>query len=229
MMWRSWLRQYGSPRAWWNWARAHPWAATALLIAAFGMRVFLEVVDEYYEQELAPIDQWVQHQVFAHRNPLNTAFAHGISDLQVLPGILALTLPVLIALLAQRRAVAALVFLLVPAVTGMMVELLKLIFHRQRPLDALVAEAGNSFPSGHATGSMVFYGLFGYLILRYWIRHHPTRIIVVVFVTGMIFLTGLARIYLQVHYPSDVAAGWAAGAIILAGAILFLEAWERQA
>jgi undecaprenyl-diphosphatase len=45
---------------------------------------------------------------------------------------------------------------------------------------------------------------------------------------AMILLTGLARIYLQVHFPSDVAAGWSAGAVILAGAVLFLEAWEQR-
>lgn len=222
------MRQYLAPHAWWYWARAHPWAATAVLIAAFGVRVFAEMVDEYYEHGLASADQWIQGLIFVHRTPLNTVFAHGISAMLVLPGVLVLLLPVCIILLAQRRRVAALVYLLVPAATGLLVELLKNIFHRQRPPDGLVLEPGNSFPSGHATGSMVLYGLLAYLLLRYWVRPRPLRVLVVLAMAALIVLTGLARVYLQVHFPSDVAAGWSAGAIILAGAILVLEAWERQ-
>lgn len=228
MDYRAWLRQYLSPRAWWAWIHAHPWASVAILIAGFGARVFTEVVEGYYEKGLAPVDHWIQQLIFAYRTPVNTAFAQGISDLLVLPGVLVLLLPVFIALLAQRRMMAAWVYLLVPSLTGLLVEFLKNFFHRQRPLDGVIYEPGNSFPSGHATGSIVLYGLLGYILLRYWVRPRWARALIILVISALILLTGLARVYLQVHFPSDVAAGWGAGAVILAGAMLLLEAWEER-
>lgn len=225
---RTWFRKYGNPRALWHWVRRHPWSSVAILIAGFGVRVFAEMIDELYEQGLAGPDQQIQQIIFAHQTPLNTALARGISDMLVLPGVLVLLLPVLIALLAQRRVFAAMVYLLVPSATGILVELLKIIFHRQRPLESLIHESGNSFPSGHATGSFVLYGLLCYILLRYWVKPRWARIVVILATAVMILLTGLARVYLRVHFPSDVAAGWGAGAIILAGAMLFIEAWERR-
>lgn len=212
----------------WAWIRRHPWSAIALILAGFGIRLFSEIVDEFYERQLSPTDALIQHWVFAYRTPLNTAFALGISDMLLIPGVLALVLPMLIALLAFRRWMAAAVFVLVPSLTGLFVEELKLLFHRPRPLGGLIVQPGNSFPSGHATGSIVFYGLLAYLLIRYWVTPWWARTIVIVVAVVMIVLTGFARVYLQVHYPSDVAAGWGAGAIILAGAILFLEAWEHR-
>jgi len=200
----------------------------ALIIAGMGIRIFSEMVDEFYEQELSPVDLHIQAILQPYHTPALDTAARVISDFLVLPWILLLVAPMLLALLANRRHVAALVFVLLPAFTGLLVELLKLLFGRERPATALFVEIGNSFPSGHATGSMVVYGLFGYLTARFFIHARWARIVALMLAGIMILLTGLARVYLHVHYPSDVAAGWGAGAVILAGAVLFLEAWERR-
>ncbi len=213
----------------WAWMLRHPWSALALIIAGLGIRVFGEMVDEFYEQELSPVDLRLQAALQPYHAPALDTAARLISDLLVLPWIALLIVPMLIGLLAQRREVAALVFLLVPAFTGLLVEMLKLLFGRERPPTAIIDEIGHSFPSGHATGSVVVYGLLGYLTARFLLRARWARGIALALAALMILLTGLARVYLHVHYPSDVAAGWGAGAIILAGAILFLEAWERRA
>ena len=88
---------------------------------------------------------------------------------------------------------------------------LKALFHRARPLHnhGFIVEPGWSFPSGHAFGSMVFYGMLAYVLLRLSPRCHRAIIAGAVLSIGVV---GISRILLQVHYFSDVMAGYTAGA-----------------
>ena len=93
--------------------------------------------------------------------------------------------------------------------------LLKFLFHRPRPLIPLLKEAqGLSFPSGHAMMSFSFYGLLIYLVWRN-IENPWVRGVLVTLLFLLIFTIGLSRIYLRVHYASDVMAGFAVGIIWL--------------
>lgn len=85
---------------------------------------------------------------------------------------------------------------------------LKLIFRRPRPADPwLVQEGGFSFPSGHSMVSMAFYGFLIYLVWR--CVTNPKRRYVLTAVLGvLILLIGLSRIYLGVHYVTDVLGGF---------------------
>lgn len=92
--------------------------------------------------------------------------------------------------------------------------LLKLVLHRERPLTDYVLHMFTptfSFPSGHATGSTVAYGLLAYLSWMY--MPQPWNIIAPVVFLLLILSIGVSRIYLGAHYPSDVAAGWLVGII----------------
>ncbi|WP_077511340.1 phosphatase PAP2 family protein [Rhodanobacter sp. B05] len=88
---------------------------------------------------------------------------------------------------------------------------LKMLFQRTRPLHdhGFIIEPGWSFPSGHAFGSVVFYGMLAYVLLRLSPRFHRTIIAAAVLLIGVV---GISRILLQVHYFSDVLAGYTAGA-----------------
>jgi len=96
---------------------------------------------------------------------------------------------------------------------------LKVLFNRARPdLHRLIEIGGYSFPSGHATNAITFYGIFTFIL---W-THIPTRwgrTLLMIFSSTMIFMIGLSRIYLGVHYPSDVIAGYFAGGFWLILAI----------
>ncbi|WP_266171846.1 phosphatase PAP2 family protein [Dyella subtropica] len=92
---------------------------------------------------------------------------------------------------------------------------IKALVERPRPWHdhGFITEAGWSFPSGHALGSMVFYGMLAYVMLRLLpMRWHRAVIAATVLLVGMI---GISRILLQVHYFSDVIAGYACGLIWL--------------
>jgi undecaprenyl-diphosphatase len=96
------------------------------------------------------------------------------------------------------------------------VELLKSAVARERPdfLEPIFAEHGFSFPSGHASLSMVGYGVLAVLVSRSFLPHWA-QLAVYGAVAVLVFLIGLSRVWIGVHYPSDVIAGWVAGATVV--------------
>ena len=92
--------------------------------------------------------------------------------------------------------------------------ILKLIFIRERPLDGIITETGYSYPSGHSFVSFAFYGFLVYLITKSNLTKR-TKIFFTSLLIVLIPLIGLSRVYLGVHYPSDVLGGFIGGAIYL--------------
>ena len=107
--------------------------------------------------------------------------------------------------------------------------LLKYIFHRGRPQFAteFITHASWSFPSGHAMESMVGYGMLVGVTLHQ--LHSPVRRRLVIAAAGLlIFVIGVSRVYLAVHYLTDVVAGWLAGAAWLFVCITAYRFAERR-
>ena len=89
--------------------------------------------------------------------------------------------------------------------------LMKLFFHRVRPPHPLINPLRNfSFPSGHATSAIIFYGLLAYLIWKTDIPK-PLKYFLGSLLLLFAILIGFSRIYLRLHYPSDVLAGFCIG------------------
>jgi len=106
-------------------------------------------------------------------------------------------------------------------------ETLKHVFERVRPVHAsgVVAAEGWSFPSGHSSGAVVAYGLLAYVLIRALPpRWHPAVVLVAV---ALAFTIGSSRVFLQVHYPSDVVAGFLSGSAWLAICIVGFEFARR--
>ncbi|WP_404452128.1 phosphatase PAP2 family protein [Virgibacillus necropolis] len=90
--------------------------------------------------------------------------------------------------------------------------LLKSIFEVARPeLEPLVHASYYSFPSGHSMNSIAFFGLLAFLFSRYISRSRAQSVRIWRTVAILIFLIGLSRVYLGVHFPLDVLGGFAAG------------------
>lgn len=97
-------------------------------------------------------------------------------------------------------------------------QVFKIILQRPRPIEyRIISETGYSFPSGHSMVSMAFYGYFIYLIYKH-IKNKYLKWFFITILAFLILLIGLSRIYLGVHYVSDVMAGFA---ISIAYLILF--------
>jgi membrane-associated phospholipid phosphatase len=141
---------------------------------------------------------------------------------------------VLLAVLAwHRRRRAALVLLLITVGAQFLNDILKTLFHRARPtpLVGFLDAQQFSFPSGHAMVSAAFYFYVAYLTWRYvrglW------RGVVIAGLVLLVLLIGLSRLYLEVHYLSDVIAGYLAGflwadAVILGGRVLTVRSNHRR-
>lgn len=137
-----------------------------------------------------------------------------------LGGVLYFTiLSFLVVVLAKRKKTK----LLIPINIGLgtIINLIiKEIIKRPRPsVTRLVNESGYSFPSGHAMTSIAFYGFLIYLIYKR-IQNKYLKWALIIVLCILIFLIGFSRIYLGVHYASDVISGFIAGAIYL---IIFIK------
>lgn len=105
---------------------------------------------------------------------------------------------------------------------------LKHLISRPRPVDmAVYLEDLSSFPSGHATIAVVFYGFIAYYVFKKIFGWH--RWLIVVGGLLLIFLISFSRIYLGVHYLSDVIGGLLVGTLWLSGGIVFLETKKQPA
>lgn len=103
---------------------------------------------------------------------------------------------------------------------------LKYFFDRQRPMAPLVEASGLSFPSGHSMVAASFYGLLIYLVWHN-VKNVRLRNLLVGLLTVFVVLIGFSRIYLRVHYASDVLAGFAAGFLWVIVGITTLRRLER--
>ena len=119
-------------------------------------------------------------------------------------------------------------FSIVIIFTSILNQMLKDFFHRARPdFHRLVEIGGYSFPSGHAMSAMAVYGALAFLL---W-RHIPTRLgrtILIILSAIMIFMIGISRVYLGVHYPSDIIGGYFASALWLTIAIWFYQRYKER-
>lgn len=134
-----------------------------------------------------------------------------------------LCIAVAIVLVALGRCWLMLGWVVVVAGNGVVNTALKQMFARVRPLglDGLTLADGFSFPSGHSSGSVVAYGMLAYLALRLlpfrW--HLPALMLAMT----LAFTVGSSRIFLRVHFASDVIAGFASGAAWLALCVTAIE------
>jgi undecaprenyl-diphosphatase len=136
----------------------------------------------------------------------------------------ALCVVMAIVLLVRRERLFAIGWIVAIAGNAVLNLTLKAEFARVRPLrDQAIAQAdGYSFPSGHSSGSVVAYGLLAYVVIHMTPRafHLPALLAG----ATIAFATGCSRIFLQVHYPSDVIAGFASGLAWLTIVVASIEA-----
>jgi undecaprenyl-diphosphatase len=119
--------------------------------------------------------------------------------------------------------------LLVVAMAGdaAIVEMVKTLVHSVRPLDELIQETGFSFPSGHTAGSIVFCGLLTYFGWQHWKSSKARKALSILFI-AVTFIVGFDRLYLNVHWFSDVLGGCLLGTFWLTLSILILKYLENR-
>lgn len=121
--------------------------------------------------------------------------------------IILIGLTIILAIAIKNRKIGISIFANLCIVTGLNI-LIKQILQRPRPTEyRIIDETGYSFPSGHSMVSMAFYGFLIYLIYKY-VKNKYLKIGLITFLSILIISIGISRIYLGVHYTSDVIAGF---------------------
>lgn len=134
--------------------------------------------------------------------------------------IVSLCLASLLSLIWKYKA--SIYLIIVTIISTVFNFLTKNIVLRNRPDHLrLIEETGYSFPSGHAMGSIAFYGFVIFLLSKSKINKY-LKIFLSIIIGLTIFLIGISRIYVGVHYPSDIIGGFLLGYIILISSIEFL-------
>ena len=200
----------------------HVVLALLVSIATFILFLFIREGIEDKSRSLTATDNeiliWMSH----HQAPFLTEAARVLAFLGSPSTIAAVAvIGILVGVFIPRVRGAAITLPVAIVGAGLLIEGVKLSFHRARPtaFTPLLHATGYSFPSGHSVGSVVVYGLLGYFAMHYF-RRRSARFAVGAVTVAFVLLVGVSRVYVGVHYPTDVLAGWSLGVPWLAGCIL---------
>jgi len=213
---------------------AHAWSrrgepqlraqAFLLLVALGAVAAFGHIVEDYLTGD--PLVRWdveFSRWLHEHSNPTLVSAFKVFTLVGSVPILALLVLAVAFLLLRRRQVNEAALLCLGALGIEILFSVLKLVFHRPRPELAYVHLDTYSFPSGHAAGSAGIYAILFYLAAR---RISMSRKVLLAFsYVALVGLIGFSRLYLEVHYLSDVLAGITLG-IGWAAACLFV--YERS-
>ncbi len=195
----------------------------ALAFLLVGVFCFYELTEELSDNKLELFDNFIIEHVVSWRTPLHTEWMKSVTLVGNLIGYV-LIIPILtIFFIIRKNWRLSIEITLVLLLSSGLNVVLKNIIGRERPpeIGRLVEAQFYSFPSGHAMSAITFYGFIIYLsailIKKAWLK---TLIIVLCLV--MTVLIGFSRIYLGVHFPSDILAGYLAGFAWLMFCVLVL-------
>lgn len=192
-----------------------------VLVALVGVpSLFLTIAGEMAEGETAALDRRL---LLALRSPGDPSdplgprwFEESVRDITALGGFTVVTLLTIVAtllLLFHQRRREALIFAGTVIFAYASSEVLKAFYDRDRPM--IVAHGSivysQSFPSGHSTAAAATFLTLATVLASFEARRRTKGLIYALAITGM-FAVGVSRVYLGVHWPTDVLAGWALGA-----------------
>lgn len=200
-------------------------------IAAGSFGVFVKLTSELAEGELDPLDRAVLAVIAANRSEMVDVVAVDITSLGSVT-VLSLLLVAASMFLAFERRWRILLHLVLAAGGAASLSLLfKRLIERERPdvVGRLVEVSGFSYPSGHALASTAIYLTLALLATRITIALRE-RVAAAILAILVVLAIGSSRMYLGVHYPSDVAAGMLLGTswALLVSALLDFEAQYRR-
>jgi membrane-associated phospholipid phosphatase len=189
---------------------------SGLIMSIVVMLILAKIHEEIAQPFLEHVDQYLLQTIHTYDTPALTRLAFTLtfigSPAALVPGVLCAAIILWVRKLRHDSV------LLIVAIGGaaLIDTVLKLHFRRIRPNVpwALVREHSFSFPSGHSVGAVVLYGIVTYLIWNH-LHDFARRATVIASALLLIAGIGLSRVYLGVHYPTDVAAGYLVGLLWL--------------
>lgn len=196
----------------------------ALVIVVGGINLFVELTETLKTEMLTDYDTAITDYIVSRRTPGLTNYFKFMTNVGDTYGyLIVLSIFLLVSLLVFKRwkyIVQATLVLALATVSNMM---LKRFIDRARPgIEHLVSVETLSYPSGHAMSAMAFYGFLIFLVIKFDIQKVFKYLLVIVLLT-VILSIGISRIYLGVHFPSDIAGGFIAGFIWVVFCVLVFD------
>jgi membrane-associated phospholipid phosphatase len=192
--------------------RLGPRMGIGLLAAAIVMVLFAVLASEVLEGETQHFDDAVRMTVYGVASPRATTVLHAITQLGSPLFLLPMTLVASLIFLRRRRIRGAILLTATMVGVSLLNWILKSVFQRPRPLPffGLTVPASYSFPSGHSLAAFCFYGALAALVTA---RLRSTFWSALVWAGAVVIIVavGFSRLYLGLHYPSDIIGGYATG------------------
>ncbi|MEG0443701.1 MAG: phosphatase PAP2 family protein [Carnobacterium sp.] len=204
-----------------------PWLSTCLLL----LLPFSIIASSIYlnSKWIISFDQLISKPILASMTNMKTAFFISLTDLGGVPALfLVVSLCSLFLIWHYKDLAAALWFFIQSALgAGLLNQFVKLVLQRERPtIEHLVVQGGYSFPSGHSMGSLICYGGLAFLFIQFS-KNSRWNWLVIAVTAIIVFLIGMSRIYVGVHFPSDVIGGYCLGGSWLALSIGLYPKWKQ--
>lgn len=202
--------------------------AIAFLASVIPIVAFGGLARYVWQGNVQPAEVRILEALQSISTPLLTHFFHSITILGNTETVL-IILPLLGLLLIRLNMTRGFTHLVLVCAAGggALTMLLKDFFERARPALGLLDAPGYSFPSGHSIISLCLFGSLAYLLVNASISSRQKRVGFVVCLL-LVLGIGFSRMYLGVHYPTDVIAGYTAGGIWLTGCILAYRRFIEQ-
>ncbi|MBI2452215.1 phosphatase PAP2 family protein [Candidatus Pacearchaeota archaeon] len=169
------------------------------------------MIEDVIDKELVTrLDVWINSKIVLLWSPLLNKIMIFITNILSPTNLFILSI-ILLAILLYKKKWHHSLLLLFSMVGGLLFEFLtKLIIHRTRPENALIEVSGYSFPSGHATMAIIFFSLLLYSF-KDEIKNRVIKNFFIALNISFFLLSGFSRIYLNVHWFSDILAGFSLG------------------
>ena len=191
---------------------------------AFGM--FVRITRELIEGDVSAMDSAILLAVAKKRTPWLTITAVDVTALGSITLVVLFSVFTLVVLLVLRDRLGALQLLTASVGAGILTFVTKNLIERIRPVEAqqLIVVSGFSYPSGHSVSTSALYLTIAIIAGRY-VQHSGARAAIFLAVSAVLIMIGASRVYLGVHYPTDVVSGislGAAWALLLGGSFTLL-------
>lgn len=195
----------------------------SFVLCIFALCLLIQMIHGVFlgKELLVGFDLWVNQQVTALWSPVLNMIFILITEIGNTDWLIALSLVLSVVLIHKKRLSHAALVLCSMLGTGLVL-LMKWILERPRPLEGLIDVSGYSFPSGHAAMSLIFFGLLIYFF-KDDIKNLMYRRLFIVGCVILFLAVGFSRLYLNVHWFSDVIAGFALGLFWITALILIFK------
>lgn len=199
--------------------------STALFISLLSLIGFLFVA--FLRSTLAPTDSAVNSWTASIHTSSLTIISEAIATLFDITILLPLSLLVAVILYLRHHHKHAVLWLAAMGGVTLIVETTKTLIQSPRPFNGIVVETGYSFPSGHVTSTMVLLGLLTYFAWQHW-KTPRTKTLATLLYIATESLVGFSRVYLNVHWLSDILGGYLLGTFWLTLTIFLYEYSENK-